>query len=88
MSLKDSIKLLQEAGFHIPDIVVKTSEDLENEAAGLAQVWECPKCKWRYGSPVELAVLGHLCQMNKFQDVEPLRRVWPRPGARQKSESP
>lgn len=68
----------------IPEIVVKTTEDLENEAAGWAQVWECPKCKWRYESWLSLTELSHPCG----KESRYCRLVWPRSGARQKSESP
>lgn len=39
------------------------------------EIWECPKCEFRYESPTRLQGLSHLCQSKQRLGSVRLRKV-------------
>jgi hypothetical protein len=71
VTLSQSLKLLKEKGFVVPDNAITFARDKEFEQRGLACVWTC-NCGYIYESPVPVLEFDHNC--GKIS-----KQTWPRP---------
>lgn len=75
----DSLALLKEAGYRVPDKLVEIVEDKVYNEGGLKQVWKCAKCRYELKQYVRIGSASHRCASAKSQPEILLTKVWEAP---------
>lgn len=67
-TVSDSLKLLQAAGYVVPEPLVDLVKDQELTKRGVREIWRC-NCGEEYESPTSLTFFNHGCG-------KVARRIW------------